>query len=118
MYLFTWKTPAVGGVLGTPHTLCIPFVFGTVDAAADMLGTGLDRYALSERVMQAWLAFARTGKPHHPGLPDWSPYTAARRATMIFDTDCSIVEDPLREDRLALSDVPLYCADAGARRHG
>ena len=28
LYEFTWKTPVLDGILKTPHTLCIPFVFG------------------------------------------------------------------------------------------
>ena len=118
MYLFTWKTTAMNGKLKTPHTLCIPFVFGTVDAAAEMLGTGPERHELSDRVMAAWVSFARSGNPNHPGLPQWSPYDAADRATMIFDNQCRLARDPLREDRLAMDDCPLYSADAGARRAG
>jgi len=118
MYLFTWKTQALEGMLKTPHTLCIPFVFGTVDAAADMLGEGRERYPLSDRVMDAWLAFARSGSPGHPGLPAWQPYSAGERATMIFDNECRQVMDPLPADRLAMEDVPPYTADASMRRNG
>ena len=118
MYLFTWKAPVLGGMLKTPHTLCIPFVFGTVDAARDMLGTGEDRYALSDRVMGAWLAFARHGNPNHKGLPQWQPYSGAARSTMIFDNECKLVDDPLREDRLTISEYPSYTPDASARRAG
>lgn len=118
MYLFTWKTTALGGMLKTPHTLCIPFVFGTVDAASEMLGSGPERYTLSDRVMTAWTSFARTGNPNHPGLPQWQPFTAAVRATMIFDNECRLANDPAREDRLALAEYPLYSADASSRRTG
>jgi len=118
MYLFTWKTQAVEGMLKTPHTMCIPFVFGTVDAAADMLGQGPERYVLSDRVMDTWLAFSRTGSPGHPGLPSWQPYSAGERATMIFDNECRQLVDPLPEDRLAMEGVPPYSADASMRRNG
>jgi para-nitrobenzyl esterase len=118
MYLFTWKTQAVEGMLKTPHTMCIPFVFGTVDAAAEMLGNGPERHILSDRVMNAWLAFARTGRPGHPGLPSWQPYSAGERATMIFDNECRQEADPLSADRLAMEDVPPYTADASTRRNG
>lgn len=108
MYLFTWKSPALGGILKTPHTLCIPFVFGTVDAASEMIGTGPERYALSDRVMGAWVAFARSGNPNHASLPHWNPYSAKDRTTMIFDNTCKPVNDPNREDRIALNEAPLY----------
>jgi len=108
MYLFTWKSPALGGILRTPHTICIPFVFGTVDAASEMIGNGEDRHALSERVMGAWIAFARSGNPGHKGLPQWKPYEAGERATMIFDNTCELVNDPNKGDRIALDEAPPY----------
>ena len=73
LYHVTWKTPVLDGLLGTPHTMCIPFVFGTVDFASGLTGTGPERYALMERMMDAWIAFARTGNPNHKGLPEWIP---------------------------------------------
>lgn len=116
MYLFTWKSPAVGGMLKTPHTLCIPFVFGTIDAAKDMLGSGPEQEALCGRVMGAWLAFARSGNPQHPGLPAWTPFDAAGRHTMVFDNLCTLAGDPLREDRLSINRHPPYTPDASSRR--
>lgn len=116
MYLFTWKCPAVDGLLGTPHTMCIPFVFGTVGAARAMLGDGPEPQALSAQVMDAWLAFARQGNPGHAGLPAWPAFDAAQRATMIFDRPCRLEYDPLPADRLAIAACPPYSADASLRR--
>ncbi len=116
MYLFTWKSPAVGGLLKTPHTMCIPFVFGTIDTAREMLGSGPQQQALCERVMGAWLAFARSGHPQHAGLPDWKPFDAVGRHTMMFDNTCALVSDPLREDRLSINRQPPYTPDASSRR--
>ena len=96
--------------------MCIPFVFGTVDFASGLTGTGPERYALMERMMDAWIAFARTGNPNHKGLPEWIPYSAAERPTMIFDNDCRLVNDPRREDRLAFEKYPAYLPEAVGRR--
>jgi len=52
-------------------------------------------------VSEAWLAFARTGDPNHSGLPAWPTYDTDRRATMLFDVDCRIADDPDAEERLA-----------------
>jgi para-nitrobenzyl esterase len=93
-YYFTWRSPVREGKLRTFHTLEIPFVFDNVDAAQAMTGTGKDRYPLASRMSDAWVAFARTGNPNHPGLPRWSPYDSTRRATMIFDNECKLVDDP------------------------
>jgi para-nitrobenzyl esterase len=111
LYEFTWKTPVLGGMLKSPHTLCIPFVFGTVEAAAEFVGTGPQQTALMQRTMGAWLAFARTGDPNHPGLPAWKPYNAETRPTMIFDNDCALAEDPKRDDRIRIGSCPRFISD-------
>ena len=116
LYHMTWKTPVLGGILGTPHTICLPFVFGNVDIAAGITGTGPERYALQDRMMGAWIAFARSGNPNHGGLPEWKPYDAAERPTMIFDNECRLVNDPRREERLAIEPLPEYVMEAIGRR--
>lgn len=116
MYLITWRSPVLDGKLKSPHTLCIPFVFGTYDAAAPMIGTGADRAALSRKMMDAWTTFARTGAPAAEELPAWKPYDAVSRATMILDNECRMENDPRKADRIALDSRPLYVPDAAARR--
>lgn len=117
-YLITWRSPVMDGKLKSPHTMCIPFVFGTYDAAALMIGTGADRIALSQKMMGAWTAFARTGVPSADGLPAWKPYDGVTRTTMILDNDCRLENDPRKADRLALDKHPLYAPEAAARRAG
>ena len=116
MYLFTWRTPVLDGNLKTPHTLCIPFVFGTVDIATGITGNSPTRFALSEKVQKAWVAFARSGNPGHSGLPQWKPYSAAERTTMIFDNECKAVNDPAGADRIAINTAPFYVAEVAGRR--
>jgi para-nitrobenzyl esterase len=115
-YLITWRSPVLGGKLKSPHTICIPFVFGTCDAAAAMIGSGAAQATLSRKMMGAWTSFARTGKPAASGLPDWTPYDAEAKPTMIFDDDCRIENDPRRADRIALDRYPLYAPEDAARR--
>ena len=93
-YYFTWRSPVRDGKLRTFHTLEIPFVFDNVDAAQAMTGSGADRHPLATRMSNAWVAFARTGNPNHPGLPHWTAYDSTRRATMIFNNECRMVDDP------------------------
>lgn len=105
LYLFTHVSPARRGVLGACHALEMPFVFGTTRAPTQVkfAGEGADVERLEGEIMDAWIAFARTGSPSHPGLGDWPAHDAAGRATMVFGTSGSQVEaDPFGEERRAL----------------
>jgi para-nitrobenzyl esterase len=104
MYFLTWKAPVDGGKWRTPHTLELPFVFETYDKAT-VTGTGPERKVLGDRISGAWVAFARNGNPNFKGLPKWSPYTPSERATMIFDNECRVVNDPNRDERLAIQNL-------------
>jgi para-nitrobenzyl esterase len=93
-YLFTWRSPALGGRLGATHTVEIPFVFDNTDIPTVMTRGGLEVRALAAQVSEAWIAFARSGDPNHAGLPKWPRYDPLDRATMIFDTNCRVEHDP------------------------
>jgi para-nitrobenzyl esterase len=51
---------------------------------------------------KAWVAFARTGNPNHKGLPAWERFDTTRRATMFFDNECKLVNDPYGEEQRLL----------------
>lgn len=102
MYLFTWESPAFGGVLRSTHALEIAFAFDNLDKGTEMFtGTGSERQSIADVMHPAWLAFAQTGDPGHPGLPDWPRYELPRRPTMRLDTTCEVLDDPLGSDRQA-----------------
>jgi para-nitrobenzyl esterase len=50
-------------------------------------------------VSSAWIAFATAGVPKADGLPEWTPYDAQRRATLVINDESSMVDDPTRERR-------------------
>ena len=60
-YLFTYKSPVMGGIFGACHALEMGFVFGTHDDF--FCGTGPAADELSRCIQEAWTAFARTGRP-------------------------------------------------------
>jgi para-nitrobenzyl esterase len=97
-YLFTWKSPALDGLLGACHALELGFVFGTHDA--QFCGRSLDADRLSQCMQDAWLTFARTGKPTCPSLGEWPEYGGQRR-TMLLGSDCRLEEAPYEEERRA-----------------
>ncbi len=96
MYYLVWETPVVNGLFKSPHTLDIPFMFDNVDKARVLVGPGPEPDALARQMSGAWLAFARTGNPN------WPPYTAERRATMLFDVNSRVADDPNGEIRKIL----------------
>ena len=98
VYLFAWETPVLNGRLRSCHTLEIPFVFNNL-ADAPLTGADPGRLALGERMARAWIAFAKTGRPGHAGLPDWPAYSRVERPTMIFDNDCRVENDPYGVER-------------------
>jgi para-nitrobenzyl esterase len=104
-YYFAWRSPVHKGQMKAYHTLDIPFAFYNVDVAASMTGSGQERYALAHRMSAAWAAFARTGNPNHADLPSWAAFNPTQRATMIFNNECKVVNDPHREERLALASL-------------
>jgi para-nitrobenzyl esterase len=103
MYLFAWPSPARRGELGACHAIELPFVFGTLDAPGmdRFSGAGPEAERLAERTMDAWLAFARHGRPGHAGLPEWDTYDTARRATLWLDRESSLVDGPMDAERAA-----------------
>jgi para-nitrobenzyl esterase len=105
MYLFTWESPFSGGVLRSCHTLEMPFAFNNVDPPCGLIGNGPERFTLAKKVSPAWVSFARSGNPGHPGLPEWPSYTMEKRATMVFNTESRVEEDPRGEERKAWSDI-------------
>lgn len=99
-YLFTWTSPAMGGLLGSCHALEIPFVFGTLTTPGVELftGGGDQALALSEKMQDAWVAFARTGNPSTDIL-DWPAFDADRRATMILGPETVVEDAPYENER-------------------
>jgi para-nitrobenzyl esterase len=99
-YCFSWPTPAMGGMLGSCHALEVPFVFDVVDDPKLAMFVGADApTGLADRMQDAWIAFARTGRPGTEELPEWPAYEEGRRATLEFGAECRLVDDPGAELR-------------------
>jgi para-nitrobenzyl esterase len=105
VYRFDWETPEGGGHMRSPHTAEIPFVFDNIDIAGQLISKMAEAHTLAERVSSSWAAFARTGNPHTPKLPNWPAYSVARRDTMLFNNECKVEQDPAQSARLAMERV-------------
>jgi para-nitrobenzyl esterase len=107
-YLFTWRSPAMRGALGSCHALELGFVFGTNHLAGmrRFAGDGPAAEKLAAEMQDAWLAFARDGDPSCASLA-WPGYTEARRATMLFGETSCAVDAPFEEERRAWDNIPI-----------
>ena len=100
MYRLDWKTPVEGGRLETPHALDIAFVFDNVARSLSYTGPETAQTKrMADLMADAWIAFARTGNPNTAALPQWPAYNVQQRATMIFDVDPEVVNDPDSAER-------------------
>jgi para-nitrobenzyl esterase len=106
-YDFVWKSPVDGGIWGSPHAIDIPFAFGNAETATSLLGIGTEQITVSRNLMTAFVAFARSGDPNNPGMPEWRPYDRVTRTTMAIGVNCQAVNDYHSADRIAGSRLRL-----------
>jgi len=97
-YLFTYPSPAMGGILGATHGLDNPFLFGALDR--EFTGNGEKQQKLAETIQDSCAAFMHTGNPSCRSAGEWPEYGNTRK-TMVFDTDTRIEEDVFGEEREA-----------------
>ena len=90
MYMFSWESPVLDGILRSTHCMELPFVFDNIARCRTMTGGTKSAYALAEKMSSAWLNFAKTGNPNDASLPQWEPYTLEQGATMFFDNICQV----------------------------
>jgi len=108
-YLFTWRSPAMRGALGSCHALELGFVFGTNHLAGmrRFAGEGPAAEKLAGEMQDAWIAFARHGDPSCTSLGAWPGYTEVNRATMLLGETSGVADAPYEEERRAWDDVPI-----------
>ncbi|WP_283136309.1 carboxylesterase/lipase family protein [Rhizohabitans arisaemae] len=110
LYQFDWQPPKGFGAV---HTIELPFVFGSFGFTG--IAGGAEAYradrrrltALSNRMIDSWTSFARTGDPK------WPAYRAPRRATMIWDVTPKVVDDPRGSERRLWDGMPFTALDLG-----
>jgi para-nitrobenzyl esterase len=113
LYRFDWETPISGGKYISPHGLEMPMVFDNVDYGGEGLtGGSPEAKKLAAKMSEAWISFAASGNPNSrkSGLPQWEPYDSSKRATMIFDDQCRIAFDPLKEQRIIFERMQNHTA--------
>jgi para-nitrobenzyl esterase len=101
-WYMTWESPVAGGMFRTPHTMEIAFTLNSYRRARAWVGPDPGAARMAKQFAGAWVAFARTGNPDCAEIPHWPAYDASARATMVFDLESRVVNDPNSEVRKIL----------------
>ena len=104
LYYLTWETTETGRGMLSPHTLDIPFIFDNV-RTHPLTQSSQRAIALADRISDTVIGFARTGKPNVGKLPEWRPYDAAERATMVWNDQSRVVNDPIARQRRVMQPI-------------
>jgi para-nitrobenzyl esterase len=105
VYRFEYYSPVRDGRLKAMHCMEIPFVFDNLEAGEVYTGRSAAAQGIADQMSASWVAFARTGNPNHKGIPTWRPWDPGTRATLVFGPKTAAVNDPGKEERLALKAI-------------
>ena len=95
LYRFDYNPRTVlDGRVRAFHCAEMAYAFDNVDRCLNSTGGTDEARALSARMSDAWIAFARTGDPNHKGLPHWPPVSTTAIPNMLFDAACTVKNDP------------------------
>jgi len=91
-YLWTQPSPAADGRFGAVHGIGVaPSLYNTRGV---LNGSSKEANDLAAAIASSWAAFAANGDPNNERVPRWEPYSAPERATMIFDENLRVENDP------------------------
>ena len=93
MYIWEWATPAFDGKHGAVHGHDVDASFNLYRNGICGTGEKAGR-TLAKRLASTFVAFAKTGSPNNDQIPNWPAYDAATRATMVFDVNTRVENDP------------------------
>jgi len=107
MYLFTYPLKFQGREVGAIHGGDGGFMFGTLDYPniIGQIEDSEDAKVLSEKMMDSWISFAKTGDPNHEGIEEWSRYEKVNRKTMMLGKETKLADKPMEKQRIAWDDI-------------
>lgn len=106
MYQLDFASP-VEPWRGAYHGFDIGLAFDNCDKPGSKAGTGAEARKVAEAMSETFIAFARTGDPNNARIPAWGRYTLPERATMIFDVDSRVENDPRADERRLFQTAPF-----------
>jgi para-nitrobenzyl esterase len=100
VYKYIWAMPSdgFGGKFGAVHGSDVGPTFHAPGGLIN--GDSPAANGLKDKMAATWVAFARTGNPNTPAIPNWPAYDTKTRATLIFDANTRVENDPRRDFRV------------------
>jgi len=89
------------------HMTDIPLVFDNTGKKDAITGDGAGARKMAAVMSESFIAFAKTGRPDNALIPAWTPYSMAKRETMIFDLPPWLEDDPRGRERELFAMVPF-----------
>jgi len=105
MYLWAFASGGFGGKFGAVHGTDVSATFNNYRDGVGGTGSEQER-ALWSRFANTWVSMAKNANPNNTKIPHWPAYDAATRATMIFDKEVRVENDPRSEIRKFWADMP------------
>jgi para-nitrobenzyl esterase len=99
MYEWDYESPGFGGKFGAIHGTDVSASFYNFRDGIGGTGSPLEK-ALWQRFASSWVSLARTGDPN------WPAYDSDKRATMVFNTETRVENDPRSEIRSFWQEMP------------
>lgn len=112
MYLWAFASSGFDGKFGAVHGTDVSASFDNYRDGVGGSGSRAER-ALWDRFASAWVSLAKTGNPNNPQIPNWPRYDPSGRATMIFDDELRVEDDPRSEIRKFWAEMPVPGAQRG-----
>ncbi|MFJ9371419.1 carboxylesterase/lipase family protein [Nocardia sp. NPDC101769] len=109
VWQYTFDYPAAIP-MGPIHSSDVPYTFGNLDHVK--LSDPATAQRLSATMVASFTAFAHTGNPQTPDLPDWPSFTPDKRTCLSFDAQPQLIDDRLpaaRREAWAEADPYRVC---------
>jgi para-nitrobenzyl esterase len=105
VYLWAFASAGFGGKFGAVHGTDVSATFNNYRDGVGGTGSEEER-ALWSRFANTWVSMAKNANPNNSKIPNWPAYDATTRATMIFDREVRVENDPRSEIRKFWADMP------------
>jgi len=105
MYLWEFASAGFGGKFGAVHGTDVSATFNNYRDGVGGTGSEAER-ALWTRFATTWVTMAKNANPNNSKIPNWPGYDAQTRATMVFDKEVRVENDPRSEIRKFWAEMP------------